>query len=230
MSARARIAELLDADDVDPMIASIGTPVLPTVPAAVGQGVQKHGRTTGHTRGSVVDVSFSGYVQYPRHRAWFDDQIGVAGTSGPFSLPGDSGSLIVDDTNHPVSLLFAGDENQTLGNSIDEVLNAFSAIPAFVSMRSAGKPPSSNTSDHVTGAPITASPSPSCLHPAFKQAIGLRRVPSRRKRHRCRRERSRTLPTTAPVQQHPPPWPCAVPSLRLCARLAPQTRPRPPAT
>ena len=44
----------------------------------------------------------------------------------PFSLGGDSGSLIVnEDLMEPVALLFAGDGNMTLANPIDEVLNEF---------------------------------------------------------------------------------------------------------
>ena len=49
----------------------------------------------------------------------------VLNNDAPFSQPGDSGSLIVDDSRHPVALLFAGDGRYTLGNPINDVLAAF---------------------------------------------------------------------------------------------------------
>ena len=114
----------------DPAIATPGAPTLgpfaaPPVPGAVGQHVQKYGRTTAHTRGIVVDASFDGFVDYgPVGVAWFEDQIVVEGDGCAFSAAGDSGALIVDDGNHPLALLFAGDDRRTLSNPIAPVLSA----------------------------------------------------------------------------------------------------------
>ena len=84
------------------------------------------GRTTGFTVGAVVDVNFDGFVTYARGLAWFENQVVVHNQRHPFSLGGDSGSLIVnEDLMEPVALLFAGDGNMTLANPIDEVLNEF---------------------------------------------------------------------------------------------------------
>ncbi|HZU36746.1 MAG TPA: hypothetical protein VFA18_12585 [Gemmataceae bacterium] len=52
------------------------------------------------------------------------DQIGIRGMQGPFSMPGDSGSLIVTAaTKQPVGLLFAGssDNSITFANPIAAV-------------------------------------------------------------------------------------------------------------
>ena len=114
----------------DPAIAAPGALTLgpfadPPVPGAVGQRVRKHGRTTAHTRGIVVDASFDGFVDYgPAGVAWFEDQIVVEGEGDAFAAAGDSGALIVDEGNHPLALLFAGDDRRTLANPIAVVLSA----------------------------------------------------------------------------------------------------------
>lgn len=107
-----------------------GTPSSMTTEATVGQSVRKYGRTTGLTEGEVSEVSVAVDVCYeaagPRHckkSARFVDQIAI--TPGSFSGGGDSGSLIVDQTNHPVGLLFAGSSSRTLANRIDPVLEHF---------------------------------------------------------------------------------------------------------
>jgi hypothetical protein len=94
----------------------------------IGLQVQKYGRTSIYTRGftsatnvfSLVGGS-TGVVAYYH----LDEFLPVA---PHFSLgqPGDSGSLIVTvDGNRPVSLLFAGGGNETLGNPIGRVLDRF---------------------------------------------------------------------------------------------------------
>ena len=91
----------------------------------------KHGRTTGLTFGSVVDTSFDGNVHYDGAVAYFEDQIVIVGDAGPFSERGDSGSLVLDTSGpHPVGLLFAGDNSQTIANPIQFILNRFGATVA----------------------------------------------------------------------------------------------------
>lgn len=85
----------------------------------LGQSVIKHGRSTGLTFGSVVDTSFDGVVRYDDSVAYFEDQVVVTGDDGPFSEPGDSGSVILDTTSpHPIGHLFAGDDSQTVANPL----------------------------------------------------------------------------------------------------------------
>lgn len=100
----------------------------------LGQSVQKFGRTTGLTKGTITGVNFTVNVCYAcagplcfkcKKLAKFVDQIIIV--DGTFSAGGDSGSLIVtDDVNkNPVGLLFAGSSDYTIANRIDLVLNRF---------------------------------------------------------------------------------------------------------
>jgi hypothetical protein len=89
--------------------------------------VQKHGRTTGPTSGVIDTIGLTADVCYDELcslMARFTDQLGIPGV---FSAGGDSGSLVVtDDGNrHPVGLLFAGSETQTIVSRIDLVLDRF---------------------------------------------------------------------------------------------------------
>ena len=68
-----------------------------------GISVEKYGRTTGHTIGTIVDADFSCYVGYSGKWILFVDQIlvqmNIAG--------GDSGSLLMDRNGNAVGLDFA---------------------------------------------------------------------------------------------------------------------------
>jgi hypothetical protein len=91
----------------------------------LGMLVQKYGRTTGLTVGTVSHVNASVRVLYSSGTAIFVEQIMIE--DGTFSAGGDSGSLVVtaDDACNPVGLLFAGSSSHTIANPIDAVLNAF---------------------------------------------------------------------------------------------------------
>jgi hypothetical protein len=100
-----------------------GTPSSMTISAFVGQAVQKYGRTTSLTLGTVDSINATVDVEYDNGIARFVDQIIINGSAGAFSGSGDSGSLIVTQVgNNPVALLFAGNSIITVGNPIDEVL------------------------------------------------------------------------------------------------------------
>ena len=103
-----------------------GTPLSTTVPASVRQSVQKYGRTTRLTKGSVDAINATLKVSYSSGTARFVDQIIVKAPG--FIKPGDSGSLLVTDPDRaPVGLLFAGnpDGSYAIANRIDLVLDAF---------------------------------------------------------------------------------------------------------
>ena len=107
-----------------------GMPKSTTVDAAVGQTVQKYGRTTGLTKGEVTEINANVWVGYRSGTARFVDQIIVSGHK--FIKAGDSGSLLVTDSDsdpdrNPVGLLFAGSGNgkRAIANRIDLVLEAF---------------------------------------------------------------------------------------------------------
>ncbi len=114
-----------------------GTPNSATVAALVGtidlealrdQAVQKYGRTTGLTTGTVGAVNVAVNVGYSSGTARFVDQILVEGGKGGFLKSGDSGSLLVtlDDAANPVGLLFASGRGGkiAIANRIDLVLDA----------------------------------------------------------------------------------------------------------
>jgi hypothetical protein len=92
----------------------------------LGVPVQKYGRTTGLTTGSINAINATVDVCYDSSCtkiARFTDQLII--TPGTFSGGGDSGSLVVDSQKRPVGLLFAGSDTQTIINRIDLVLNRF---------------------------------------------------------------------------------------------------------
>ncbi len=122
----AAIAEVIKAGDVNADILTIGRVAHPDMLPSLYQSVRKHGRTTLHTVGVIMDVSADLWVGYGMQRAWFENQIAVKGVGGSFSAGGDSGSLIVDAVlRRPVALLFAGGIDLTFGNPIAPVLAHF---------------------------------------------------------------------------------------------------------
>ena len=105
-----------------------GTPSATTRTATLNMSVQKYGRTTSLTTGSVTGVNATVKVRYSKgHTATFVNQIVIG--SG-FSDSGDSGSLIVtNDANlNPVGLLFAGSSSTTIGNPIAAVLSQLGTV------------------------------------------------------------------------------------------------------
>jgi hypothetical protein len=100
------------------------------VPYYVGQAVQKYGRTTQLTKGTIKAINGTFTVCYDSScslNAKFIDQIVVG--PGNFSKAGDSGSLVVtnDSYAYPIGLLFAGGGGITIVNPIDDVLSSFSS-------------------------------------------------------------------------------------------------------
>lgn len=89
-----------------------------------GQTVDKVGRTTGHTRGTIIGQIIGPHpvrystAGYGEHISFFDPVFAIQGNGGqPFSQPGDSGSLITIEQNgqrYAVGLVFAGNPNDGL--------------------------------------------------------------------------------------------------------------------
>jgi Peptidase family S64 len=107
---------------VMPMVGKLksGAPLV----AALGMKVEKTGRTTGYTTGTIQDISANVKVSYEIGPLTFSDQIIIVGGTTNFSDAGDSGSLIVEQTaKQPVALLFAGTSSHTIANHIEDVLN-----------------------------------------------------------------------------------------------------------
>jgi len=115
----AALAIIEDAINVDRHNLD-GSPTGPTPSQFAGvmnailslEHVWKIGRTTNWTDGTVLSINQSTTTTYivngVRQIAHFTGQISIEGTNGHFSRPGDSGSMILNDNNEAVGLLFAG--------------------------------------------------------------------------------------------------------------------------
>ncbi len=105
-----------------------GTPNSTTTSASLMQSVQKYGRTTALTKGTIIGINATVNVGYSSGTARFVDQI-IVTSNKPFIKAGDSGSLLVtnDSNSNPVGLLFAGNSSGTyaVANRIDLVLTSF---------------------------------------------------------------------------------------------------------
>lgn len=142
--ARAQLTEntdgaviTVDAESAwQPSVEGIGD-VLGIMDAAVGVAVQKRGRTTGLTFGTIGSVDATLSLDY-------GDGVGVrtlrrqvridtdASLSPRFSAQGDSGSVVMDMERHVVGLLFGGstDGSTTFANRIDVALGELGAALA----------------------------------------------------------------------------------------------------
>jgi hypothetical protein len=107
-----------------------GNAVTPTL----GVAVQKQGRTTCETSGSITAVNVTIKVAYPGScnmavsgTVTFTNQIQIGPSD--FSGAGDSGALIVTTGSCPaaVGLLFAGSSTSTFANPMTTVLRSFGA-------------------------------------------------------------------------------------------------------
>ena len=89
--------------------------------------IKKYGRTTGADTGDVVDWNFTVAVDYDdgKSRNFTDQILTTARTEG-----GDSGSILLDENNNAVGLIFAGGQdlfgtNYGVANKIQNVLAMF---------------------------------------------------------------------------------------------------------
>ena len=114
----AALAEPLQGSDLVPEILEIGT-IQGTAEAEVGTVVKKSGRTTGLTHGRIDYTAARIVVGFTGGRsAVFEDQF----LTTPMSSPGDSGSLVLDEDNRAVGLLFAGSDQVSVCNRIQNVM------------------------------------------------------------------------------------------------------------
>jgi hypothetical protein len=120
--------------DAGGAILEVGVPCSAIQAPAVGLAVEKSGRTTGLTTGSIASINTSVQVQYQKgcnkgrkFAEVYTNQVVIS--PGTFSAGGDSGSLILsnDGTPNPVALLYAGSSSVTIGNPIQDVANSLTA-------------------------------------------------------------------------------------------------------
>jgi hypothetical protein len=114
-----------------------GTPSSTTEAPQLNQAVQKYGRTTSLTKGTVTGVNATINIGYSSGTARFVHQV-IVQSKSPFIKAGDSGSLLVtnDGNARPVGLLFAGNNsgNYAVANDIGDVLAAFGALGYQISI------------------------------------------------------------------------------------------------
>lgn len=102
-----------------------------TATATLGTEVQKFGRTTSHTVGTVTQVGATFTVQgYPGGPATFVDQLAITPDSGSFLEGGDSGSGLADMSGAAVGLCFAGSPAIGIANTWQNVEAALGVTPA----------------------------------------------------------------------------------------------------
>jgi len=113
------LAQPLNDSWIAPEILGIGK-VQAAVVAQVGMNVRKTGRTTGLTTGTIRAVNVTINIGYGSRRTLrFENQI----LTTNMSSGGDSGSLVMEENNKAVGLLFAGSDQATLLNPIQKVLD-----------------------------------------------------------------------------------------------------------
>lgn len=115
----AALARPLSPDLVTSEILDIGRPS-GVGEAVLGTAVQKTGRTSGYTRGTITQIDTTVRIDYDGPSALFSGQL----VANPMSQRGDSGSAVLDMDGRVVGLLFAGSDAATIVNPIQVVLSA----------------------------------------------------------------------------------------------------------
>jgi hypothetical protein len=124
----------VDANGVPVVGAPNGGSGVPAGTNIIGTAVAKSGRTTGLTCSTVDSMSLATSVAYTtncdgtgtRFTVTYTNQVSVVG--GDFSSAGDSGSLIVTQSNaNPLALLYADSSTDTVGNPVSDVLSFFAS-------------------------------------------------------------------------------------------------------
>jgi len=113
------LAEPIEGAEVSDEILEVGTPI-GFAGVNVGTLIKKSGRTTELTHGAVTITDVEVTVNYGTGTAVFEDQL----ITSNISAGGDSGSVVLNEDNEVVGLLFAGSDTVTIVNKIDNVINA----------------------------------------------------------------------------------------------------------
>lgn len=106
-----------DETEITEEIVDLGKPI-GIAEAALGMSVQKYGRTTKHTTGTILQVNVTVQVSYgPSGTATFVGQF----MAGGMSAGGDSGSACLNTDRKLIGLLYAGSDVSTIFNPIQDV-------------------------------------------------------------------------------------------------------------
>ncbi len=94
--------------------------------ASVGMNVMKYGKTTGLTYGSILAINANVNINYAAGTTRFTGQI-VVSSSSTFVSGGDSGSLVVQDSNQKrsVGIVYGASGSYTFVNPMGPILTRF---------------------------------------------------------------------------------------------------------
>lgn len=121
----AALARPLREEELLPEIMALGR-ISGTAEVYPGEGVVFSGRTSGVVRGSVIARDVSLYITMePGKELYFIDQL----VTSAVSRPGDSGSLLLDEQNRAVGLLFAGSDTVSVCNRFENVSRLLGVEP-----------------------------------------------------------------------------------------------------
>lgn len=113
------VARPVKKDAITSEILELG-PVRGVREPQLGMEIVKSGRSSGVTRSTIKVLQATVKVVLEEGlTGLFSEQF----VTGPIAQPGDSGSLILDKENYAVGLLFAGSDQTTIGNYIQNVLD-----------------------------------------------------------------------------------------------------------
>ncbi|MCP3417898.1 S1 family peptidase [Bradyrhizobium brasilense] len=123
----AAVAKVQQGIAISPAIAQIGMVTGINASLQRGMQVQKTGRTTDHTIGTILDINFRFKIPYPNPAAngertplGFRDQVRCS----RYTDGGDSGSLVCDMNGKAVGLHFVGSDSVSVFSPIQFVLDA----------------------------------------------------------------------------------------------------------
>lgn len=125
--ADAAIAKIYKRVPFTSYIQSFGTPRGVIANPDIGTKVKKNGRTSGITTGQIVatNVTYSqpssATVLSEVENILYRDAI----ITDSVSMPGDSGSLLLDEDNFAIGLLHSGSLNVSISSPIDMILSYF---------------------------------------------------------------------------------------------------------
>ncbi|HHX50278.1 MAG TPA: hypothetical protein GX711_02430 [Clostridia bacterium] len=121
----AAVARPVSQNAITPEILEVGN-VKGVKEAQIGAKLKKSGRSSGLNTSEVRVVSALMRVALSTQESvMFDDQI----VTGPMASPGDSGSLVLDEDNYAIGLLFAGSDSASVVNRIQHVMEMLEIDP-----------------------------------------------------------------------------------------------------
>lgn len=113
--------ELFRQNMINDMYPGVRLPLKGFRDASINMPVQKFGRTTGHTTGTVLGLNGRFKITFDMGVLEFVNCI----VTSAMSKGGDSGSIIMDMDMHAIGLLFAGSDRVTLANPIQPIVDYY---------------------------------------------------------------------------------------------------------